>query len=59
MSTQQSVPSSPRLAEFAIALSIATDMGLGHPLEMVLATCLLSLRLGELLGLGQDELHEL
>jgi HD-GYP domain-containing protein (c-di-GMP phosphodiesterase class II) len=52
-------PSTIRLAEFAIALSLATDLGLGHPLEMVLATCLLSLRLGELLGLSEDELVEL
>jgi HD-GYP domain-containing protein (c-di-GMP phosphodiesterase class II) len=47
-----------RLAEFAIALSLASDLGLGHPLEMVLASCLLSLRLGELLGLSDDELRE-
>src|SRR5690349_8512093 len=59
MTTQQNAPSRVRLAEFAMALSLATDMGLGHPLEMVLATCLLSLRLGELLRLSQDELHEL
>jgi HD-GYP domain-containing protein (c-di-GMP phosphodiesterase class II) len=59
ITTSQNNRSSLRLAEFAVALSIATDMGLGHPLEMVLATCLLSLRLGELLGLGQDELREL
>ncbi|MBI3241511.1 MAG: LuxR family transcriptional regulator [Chloroflexi bacterium] len=47
-----------RLAEFAVALSLASDLGLGHPMEMVLASCLLSLRLGELLGLGDDELRE-
>jgi HD-GYP domain-containing protein (c-di-GMP phosphodiesterase class II) len=47
-----------RLAEFAVALSLASDLGLGHPLEMVLAACLLSLRLGELLGLSDDELRE-
>lgn len=52
-------PSTIRLAEFAIALSLATDLGLGHPLEMVLATCLLSLRLRELLGLSEEELGEL
>jgi hypothetical protein len=47
-----------RLAEFAVALSLASDLGLGHPLEMVLASCSLSLRLGELLGLSDDELRE-
>ena len=55
----KSSPSSIRLAEFAIALSLATDLGLGHPFEMVLASCLLSLRLGEWLGLDEDELSEL
>jgi HD-GYP domain-containing protein (c-di-GMP phosphodiesterase class II) len=54
-----STSSTVRLAEFAIGLSLATDLGLGHPMEMVLATCLLSMRLGELIGLGDDELHEL
>lgn len=48
-----------RLAEFAISLSLASDLGLGHPLEMVLASCLLSQRLGELVGLSDEELHEL
>jgi hypothetical protein len=36
-----------RLAEFALAISLASDLGPGHPRQMVLATCLLSLRLGE------------
>src|SRR5687767_2204640 len=47
-----------RLAEFAVALSLATDLGLGHPMEMVLATCLLSVRLGKQLGLSEEELHD-
>ena len=51
--------SGPRLADFAIALSLATDLGLGHPLEMVLATCLLSIKLGERIGLRDSDLHEL
>lgn len=59
MTISQNPRSTVRFAEFAVALSIATDLGLGHPLEMVLATCLLSLRLGERLGLGRNELHEL
>jgi HD-GYP domain-containing protein (c-di-GMP phosphodiesterase class II) len=59
--TQHTHPgsSSVRLAEFSIALSLATDLGLGHPLEMVLSTCLLSMRLGEFLGLREEELREL
>lgn len=51
-------PAPLRLAEFAVALSLASDLGLGHPLEMVLASCLLSLRLGELLGLSAAELRD-
>jgi hypothetical protein len=51
--------SSPlRLAEFAVALSLATDLGQGKPMEMVLATCLLSMRLGDLLSLSVDELRD-
>lgn len=53
----RSVPPSLRLAEFATALSLATDLGQGKPMEMVLATCLLALRLGELLGVNEDELQ--
>lgn len=51
--------SSLRLAEFAVAVSLATDLGQGKPLEMVLGTCILSMRLGELLGIDDDELRTL
>jgi HD-GYP domain-containing protein (c-di-GMP phosphodiesterase class II) len=47
-----------RLAEFAMALSLATDLGLGHPMEMVLSTCRLALRLGELMGFSETELAQ-
>ena len=44
-----------RLAELLATLSLATDLGLGVPLETSLRTCLLSVRLGEAVGLtGQD-----
>jgi HD-GYP domain-containing protein (c-di-GMP phosphodiesterase class II)/DNA-binding CsgD family transcriptional regulator len=40
------------------ALSLATDLGMGQPLEFALSSCVLSLRLGEALGLGADELRD-
>ncbi|HKY52957.1 MAG TPA: hypothetical protein VJM08_01575, partial [Anaerolineales bacterium] len=47
-----------RLAELVTAISLATDLGSGVPMEMMLATCLVSLRLGEALGLNDDELRQ-
>ena len=35
-----------RLAELVITLSRATDLGSGVPMEMMLTTCLVNLRLG-------------
>src|SRR5437762_2417886 len=40
-----------RLAELLAALSLATDLGLGQPMEYLLRTCALSLRLADALGL--------
>ena len=40
-----------RLAELAVALSLATDLGTGQPLEQGLRTCWLSLKVAEALGL--------
>jgi len=48
----------PRLAELVTALSLATDIGVGMPMEMMLSTCLVSVRLGEALRLSDDELRE-
>lgn len=47
-----------RLAELVTALSLATDIGSGMPMEMMLASCLVSVRLGEALGLSDDELRQ-
>lgn len=41
-----------RLAELVATLSIATDLGTGHPMERALRACLLALKIGE--GLGCD-----
>ena len=45
---------SGRLAELTIALSLATDLGTGQPLEHGLRTCWLSLGVSEALGSGSD-----
>ena len=48
-----------RLAELIGALSLATDLGMGKPMESALCSCVLSVRLGETLGLSESELHEI
>jgi HD-GYP domain-containing protein (c-di-GMP phosphodiesterase class II) len=40
------------------ALSLATDLGMGQPLEYALRVCVLAVRLGATLGLGESELCE-
>ncbi len=40
-----------RLAELMAALSIATDLGMGQPLESALCSCVVAMRLGEALNL--------
>jgi hypothetical protein len=46
------------LAELVAALSLATDLGMGQPLDQALRTCLIALALGQRLGLGADELSD-
>ena len=41
-----------------VALSLATDLARGQPMEHELRTCLLAVRLGELLGLDEDRLSD-
>jgi HD-GYP domain-containing protein (c-di-GMP phosphodiesterase class II) len=48
-----------RLAEFIAAISLATDLGMGQPLEQGLRTCLVSLDLAEAAGVGKDVLPEI
>ncbi|MGZ4202810.1 MAG: HD domain-containing phosphohydrolase, partial [Thermoleophilaceae bacterium] len=47
-----------RLAEVVAALSIATDLGTGQPLEHALRTAVLAVRLGELAGASPQELAD-
>lgn len=58
MQKQQPVPSALRLAELMAALSLATDLGMGQPMEYALCVCVLSVRLGEALDLSESELRE-
>lgn len=55
MSDDAEIDRSVRLAELTVALSLATDLGTGQPLEHGLRTCWLSLKTGEALGLDEAE----
>ena len=44
-----------QLTELLVALSLATDLGLGQPAEHMLRSARLSMRLGERLGLDDAE----
>ncbi|MEX0790212.1 MAG: HD domain-containing phosphohydrolase [Actinomycetota bacterium] len=46
------------LSELVACLALATDLGMGQPLEQALRTCMLAIRVGESLGLGSEELAE-
>ena len=48
-------PGQVRLAELVAALSLGVDLGFGQPMEHVLRQCLIALRLGERIGLDEDE----
>jgi hypothetical protein len=45
-------------AELIAALSLATDLGLGQPMEHVLRSCVISMRLGKRIGLSDAEQAE-
>jgi HD-GYP domain-containing protein (c-di-GMP phosphodiesterase class II) len=47
-----------RAAELVGALSLATDLGTGQPLEHALRTAVLAVRLGELAGASHEELAD-
>ena len=46
------------MAELIAAISLATDLGMGQPMEQALRTCLLGIGLGRRLGLSQAQLSE-
>jgi hypothetical protein len=47
-----------RAAELVGAISLATDLGTGQPLEHALRTAVLAVRLGELAGASPSELSD-
>lgn len=47
-----------RLAELIATLSLATDLGLGQPLEYLLRTCVLAVRLAQSLRLPEPVQHD-
>lgn len=61
ISTQQSTTRSSniRLAELMGALSVATDIGTGQPLEFALQSCVLAMRLGAALHWSDEALREI
>src|SRR5581483_1033930 len=46
-------------AELLLPLSLATDIGMGAPMESGLQACLLAVHLGEAVGLSEAELNDL
>jgi HD-GYP domain-containing protein (c-di-GMP phosphodiesterase class II) len=44
-----------RRAELVALLSLGTDLGLGQPMEHMIRACLIALRLGEQVGLTEEE----
>jgi HD-GYP domain-containing protein (c-di-GMP phosphodiesterase class II) len=48
-----------RRAEMIAALSMATDLAMGQPVEFALKSCVLGMRLGEALSLADDALGEI
>jgi HD-GYP domain-containing protein (c-di-GMP phosphodiesterase class II) len=47
-----------RLAELMAAISLATDLGMGQPMEQALRTCLIATELAGRMGLDSDEISE-
>src|SRR5919198_3259806 len=58
MSPTSSKSSGVRLAEVLASLSIATDLGIGQPMEFALSSCLLAVRLAEKCGYSEEALRE-
>jgi len=57
MQKNPSSSSDLRLAELIAALSLASDLGMGQPMEYALCSCVLAVRLGETLGFSESDLR--
>jgi HD-GYP domain-containing protein (c-di-GMP phosphodiesterase class II) len=58
MPPNSSSTSAISLAEVMAALSLATDLGMGQPLEFALTACVLATRMGESLGMPTSDLRD-
>src|SRR6266540_4690155 len=58
MPTRPRESSGVRLAELMAALSLATDLGMGQPMEFALSSCILAVRLAEQCGYSEEALRE-
>src|SRR5215216_6931481 len=47
-----------RLAELIAALSMATDLGMGQPMEFALSSCVLAVRMAEKCGYSDEAIRE-
>jgi HD-GYP domain-containing protein (c-di-GMP phosphodiesterase class II) len=47
-----------RLAELMAALSTATDLAMGQPVEQAMASCIVAVRLGQAAGLREQDLRD-
>jgi hypothetical protein len=54
----ESPPPDLRLGELLAALSLATDLGNGMPLEKTMRTCLLAVSIGQRMGLSVEDLSD-
>src|SRR4051812_16395903 len=59
MSAEPSPDGGVRLAELVALMSLGADLGLGQPMEHALHQCLMALRIGERLGLDQQQRGDL
>lgn len=59
MRTGADADSGVRRGEIIAALSLATDLAMGQPVEFALKSCVLATRLGRMLGFGAEELGEI
>lgn len=55
MTGAPSTPDDVRLAELLAVLSLGADLGMGQPMEHAMRQCVIALRIGELLGLTEDD----
>jgi HD-GYP domain-containing protein (c-di-GMP phosphodiesterase class II) len=58
MSDKHQSDTNLRMAELLASLSLAIDLGIGQPMEWVVRSCLLAVRLGGILGLSERDCQD-